>query len=327
MMNTDIAQQETVQDVSIKSKLLRPGNLIALLVAVFVIYIFLRRFHFAEAITIIGKADIWLFIAAVFVFYVSLPLRGHRWKILLAGSNIDLPQWDLTRYYFLAWFANCILPARIGDVYRAYLLKKNNQISVSLSLGVLFSEKIFDLASTAILVMAGGLFYFDKIADPHLRAIIIDGLWIVGILVVIFTILSWRSGILKKILPVRFLHIYELFSRGLFRTPRLIPLVGVESFMIWLTEAGRLFFVAWALGLRIDFMLAVFISQASLILMTLPLTPAGLGLVELLMLTLLGQTGLSGDMAAAVVIGDRLISFWSLIIFGGIHYLLSSRSR
>lgn len=323
----EMTKQESAQDVSIKSKLLRPGNLIAALVAGFVIYIFLKRFHLGEAMAIIGQANIGLFLAALFIFYISLPLRGHRWKVLLSGSNIDLPQWDLTRYYFLAWFANCILPARIGDIYRAYLLKKNKEISVSLSLGVLFSEKIFDLATTAILVIVGGLFYFDKIADPQLRAIIIDGLLVIGILVVIFALFSWRSGILKKMLPARFYNIYELFRQGLFKSPRLIPLVSVESFVIWLTEAGRLFLVAWALGLHIDFILAVFISQASLILMTLPMTPAGLGLVELLMLTLLGQTGLSANMAAAVVIGDRLISFWSLIILGGIHYLMSSRSR
>jgi uncharacterized protein (TIRG00374 family) len=323
----EMTKQESAQEVSIKSKLLRPGNLIAVVVAAVVIYIFLKRFHFVEAMTIIGKANIWLFLAALVIFYVSLPLRGHRWKVLLNGSNINLPQWDLTRYYFLAWFANCILPARIGDIYRAYLLKKNKEISVSLSLGVLFSEKIFDLATTAILVLLGGYFYFDKIGDPQLRSIILNGLWIIGVVVILFAVFSWRSGLLKRLLPTRFHSIYELFSQGLFKSPRLIPLISVESFVIWLTEAGRLFLVAWALGLHIDFLLAIFISQASLIIMSLPLTPAGLGLVELLMFTLLSQTGSTGDMAAAVVIADRLISFWSLIILGGIHYLMSSRSR
>jgi glycosyltransferase 2 family protein len=323
----EMTKQESAPDISIKSKLLRPGNIIAVLVAVFVIYIFLKRFHFAEAMTIIGQANIGLFLAALVVFYISLPLRGHRWKVLLGGSNIVLPLMDLTRFYFLAWFANCILPARIGDIYRAYLLKKNKEISISLSLGVLFSERIFDLATTAILVILGGWFYFDRIVDPQIRSILISGLWVIGILVVTFAIFSWRSGILKKLLPARFHNIYELFSQGLFKSPRLIPLVSVESFIIWLTEAGRLFLVARALGLHIDFMLAVFISQASLIIMSLPLTPAGLGLVELLMFTLLSQTGSSGEMAAAVVIADRLISFWSLIILGGMHYLMSSRSR
>lgn len=322
-----MTKQESAQEVSIKSKLLRPGNLIAVIVAVAGIYVFQKNINFGEAISKIGHINIFLFFSAIAIFYISLPLRGHRWKVLLGGSDIHLPQWDLTRYYFLAWFVNCILPARIGDIYRAYLLKKNKGVAVSLSLGVLFSERIFDLATTAILVLLGGIFYFDKIGDPQLRSIILNGLWIIGIVVILFAIFSWRSGLLKKILPERFHNIYELFSQGLFKSPRLIPLITVESFIIWLTEAGRLFLVAWALGFQIDFILAVFISQASLILMSLPITPAGLGVVEPLMSTMLIQTGLTNNMAAAIVITDRLISFGSLIILGGIHYLMSSRSR
>jgi glycosyltransferase 2 family protein len=326
-MAMEMTKQESAQEISIKSKLLRPGNLIAVLVAAAGIYVFQKNINIGEAISIIRNVNIVLLLSALLLFYVSLPLRGHRWKVLLGGSDIDIPQWELTRYYFLAWFANCILPARIGDIYRAYLLKKNKDISVSLSLGVLFSEKIFDLATTAILVILGGWFYFDKIADPQLKSILFDGLWVIGILVILFAIFSWRSGLLKKLLPARFHNIYGLFSQGLFKSPKLIPLISVESFIIWLTEAGRLFLVAWALGLRIDFMLAVFISQASLILMSLPITPAGLGMVEPLMKTMLQQTGAAAGLIGAVVITDRLISFGSLIILGGIHYLMSSRSR
>jgi glycosyltransferase 2 family protein len=326
-MAMEMTKQESAQEVSIKGKLLRPGNLIAVIVAAAGIYVFQKNINIGEAISIIKNVNIVLLLSALILFYASLPLRGHRWKVLLGGSDINIPQWDLTRYYFLAWFANCILPARIGDIYRAYLLKKNKDISVSLSLGVLFSEKIFDLATTAILVILGGWFYFDKIADPELRSILFNGLWVIGVLVILFAVFSWRSGLLKKLLPNRFHNIYELFSQGLFKSPKLIPLISVESFIIWLTEAGRLFLVAWALGLRIDFMLAVFISQASLILMSLPITPAGLGMVEPLMKTMLQQTGAAAGLIGAVVITDRLISFGSLIILGGIHYLLSSRSR
>jgi hypothetical protein len=322
-----MAVRDISQTVDIKKRLLRPGNIIALIVAAAIVYIFLKKFQIREAFAIIGNANLPLFMAAIVIFYLSLPLRGHRWKILLQESQINLPVYDLSRYYFLAWFANCIVPARIGDIYRAYLLKKNKDISFSLSLGVIFSEKVFDLATTAILVLIGGIFYFNKIDNPQLRNILFNGLWIIAVIVILFAALSWRSGLLKKILPERFHNIYGLFRQGLFRSPQKIPFLAGESFIIWLTEAARLYLVAWALGLRMDFLLAIFISQASLILMSLPLTPAGLGLVEFLMLTLLGLAGSDSNMAGAVVIADRLISFWSLIILGGIHYLLSPRYR
>ena len=322
-----LPQNKTGETVDLGRKFLRPNTIIALIVSVVVVYIFLRRFDLGQTLRILTQINIWLFGAALLIFYLSLPLRGHRWQVLLKESRVGLPVHELSRYYLLAWFANCLLPARIGDIYRAFLLKKNRAVSFSLSLAVLFSEKIFDLASTAILVLLGGWFYFDKINQPNLRRAIISGLIIIGLIIAMFTIFAWRGGLLRKLIPQKFRNYYESFRQGLFRSPKKIPLVALESLVIWLSEAARLFLVALALGARIDFLLAVFISQASLILMSLPLTPAGLGLVELLMLTLFQQAGLANESAAALVIADRLISFWSLILFGGIHYLMSPRKR
>jgi uncharacterized membrane protein YbhN (UPF0104 family) len=318
---------ENIQPIDIKKRLFRFNTLIAIVVAAAIIYIFSRQFDIGKSLAIIAQVNLGLFMLAIFAFYISLPLRGYRWQELLKETGIKLPVIDLTRYYFLAWFANCILPAKIGDIYRAYLLKKNRNAPFSLSLGVLFSERVFDLATTASLFLLGGIFYFDKLDQPKLKSALIDGLVAIAFITIAFIIFSWRSEFFKRFIPGKIRRYYELFSEGLLRSPRKIPAITAESLIIWLTEALRLYLVAWALGMRIDFLLAVFISQAALIIMSIPLTPGGLGLVEILMTLLLSRAGFGGDGAAAIVIADRLISYWSLIILGGLHYLLSPRSR
>jgi hypothetical protein len=99
------------------------------------------------------------------------------------------------------------------------------------------------------------------------------------------------------------------------------------TLVIWLTEALRLYLVFLAFGVKVGFLAAVFISQAALILMSIPLSPAGLGLVELLMLKLLSSADISLATAGAITLTDRLISYWSLVIVGGITYILSPRTR
>lgn len=297
------------------------------IIAAVVIYVFFTRFNIHDVLDIIGRANIVLLLIAILVSYGSLPLRGYRWRELLMESGVDLPTGELTRMYFLAWFVNSILPARIGDIYRAYLLKKNRQVSFSLSLAVIFSEKIFDLAATAILLSAGGIFYLNRVSSTRVRTAITEALIAVGIVIILFVLFSWKSGWLHRILPEKLKRYYEPFKQGIFRSPRKIPAISLESLIIWFSEAARLYFVAWALGFRIDLLMAVFISQAALIIMALPLTPAGLGLVELLMFTVLIPAGYSRDVAAAIVIADRLISYWLLIILGGIHYMFSRRYR
>jgi uncharacterized membrane protein YbhN (UPF0104 family) len=320
-------QPEEKDHIDIKKRFFRLNTFIALTVSAIIIYIFITRFDLTGAAYIIKSSNLLLLICGLVIFYIFLPLRGYRWKELLSTAKIDLPTLELTRFYLLAWFVNSILPARIGDIYRAYLLKKNRTISFSLSLGVIFSERIFDLATTAILVISGGLFYLDQVTAPDLHGPLIKGLIIIGIIVLLFVLFSWRAGWVQRFLPRKLQAYYESFTKGLFRSPARLPIITVESLIIWLSEAGRLYFVAWALGVRIDFMMAVFISQAALIIMSLPITPAGLGLVELLMFTILIPAGFTKETAAAVVIADRLISYWSLIIFGGLHYLFSPRYR
>ena len=316
-----------VQSVDIKKRFFRLNTLGALIVAAVIVYIFLRKFDVAQTVTIIKHSDLFYIIIAVIVFYGFIPLRGYRWGEFLKESNIRLPVMELTRLYFLAWFANSILPARIGDIYRAYLLKKNRDVSFALSLGVLFSERVFDLASTALLFLLGGLFYLKQVTSPSLYHPIRTGLLVIAAIVIFFVIFSWQSKSLRHILPAGFRCYYESFTEGLFRSPSKTPLLLGQSLLIWLSEAGRLYFVAWALGFKISLLLAVFISQGALILMSLPLTPAGLGLVELFMLAVLVPTGYNKEVAAAIVIADRLISYWSIIVFGGTHYFLSPRCR
>ncbi len=313
--------------VDIKKSFFRFNTLLAFIAAAVVIYIFLTRFDFSQVIGILSHATPLFLIMAIAVFYGFLPLRGYRWHELLIESNIDLPTTELTRIFYQALFVNSILPARIGDIYRAYLLKKKRNVSISLSFGVLFSEKVFDLAAIALLVLSGGLFYLDKITAPEIKKYIITGLLVFGAIVVLFVIISWRAKWLNRFIPARFSNYYDLFRQGLFRSPGRIPKILAESFIIWLSEAARLYFVAWALGCPIDILMAIFISQAALIIMTLPLTPAGLGLVELLMFAVLIPAGFSREQAAAIVIADRLISYWLLIIFGAVHYIFSPRYR
>ena len=61
------------------------------------------------------------------IFYVGFPLRGLRWAILVRQSGrFSLRVRDSMEIIFLSWLVNCLVPAKLGDVYRAYLLKINS---------------------------------------------------------------------------------------------------------------------------------------------------------------------------------------------------------
>jgi hypothetical protein len=313
--------------IGLKENFLSLRTAIGFAVAVAIIYIFLRNFPLGEALASIASAK-WLLLAlALVAFYISLPLRGARWGFLLRPAEVEVPTSSLTHYYFLSWFVNAILPARIGDIYRAYLLKKNEEVPISLSLGVIFSERVFDLAITAGLVVLSGSYFWGVLKGTSESRYL---LW--GIIATVGIVLLFIAGALflprlTRLAPQSWRPSLERFRGGIFRWPSLMPVAVLMTLVIWLTEALRLYLVFLAFDLEVGFLAAVFISQAALILMSIPLSPAGLGLVELLMLKLLSSADISLATAGAVTLADRLISYWSLVIFGGISYILSPRTR
>ncbi len=77
--------------------------------------------------------------------------------LLLRGAGFRLGTKDATRILFLSWLVNCLVPAKLGDVYRAYLLKINSTASLSRTFGTVFIERILDLFAIAVLGLAAGL--------------------------------------------------------------------------------------------------------------------------------------------------------------------------
>jgi glycosyltransferase 2 family protein len=322
-----LAETAIENKVRLKDNFFNLRTLLGFAVAAFVIIIFLRNFDIKASLQIITKARLPFIIMAVVAFYLSLPLRGARWGSLLkpAGQKVGLAA--LTHYYFLAWFANAILPARIGDIYRAYLLRKNNNISISLSLGVLFSEKVFDLAISAILMILSGAYFWSVLRNSSESKYLLWGLGATTVVIVFFIAMIFLIPLLIKIAPAKWAGLIESFRSGIFKSPSLLPVIIIMTLLIWLSEALRLYLVFLAFNINAGFLMAVFISQASLILMSIPLSPAGLGLVEILMLKILSASGLSLATAGAITLTDRIISYWSLVASGSIAYLFSPRVR
>ena len=92
-------------------------------------------------------------------------------------------------------------------------------------------------------------------------------------------------------------------------------LVGV---MVW---PITLYFIIHALGLHVGLALVLFAALANSLLTKIPVTPGGLGFVELGLTGLLALS-LPRDSAASVTILDRTISYFSLVVLGGLVFAI-----
>lgn len=327
------SEPEAVTEISLERRFFRLETLISFLVAFAIIYILITRLEvdFRATWERVRASDPLIYILAFLLYYLSFPLRALRWRIFLRnvgfheGSGVHLPSfWGLVEIILLSWFANCIVPAKLGDAYRAYLLKKNIRVSFSKTAGTILAERITDMVVLFGLLAGSALGLLGGKNTGTALGVVELGLGMV--LLIAFGLLAMGrfGGLIQRLLPRPLKAIYYRFQEGTLQSFRQVPLVLLLSVLVWICEAGRFFLVTRSMGLPLSLPLVVFVALASSLLTTVPFTPGGLGLVEA------GVTGLlmiavSKESALSLTLLDRGISYWSLIVLGFLLFLVSRR--
>jgi uncharacterized protein (TIRG00374 family) len=289
----------------------------------------------------VRQANPALLAAAFVAFYATFPVRALRWRRLLdnvelstheeGGRRLGIPA--LSEIIFLGWFANCIVPAKLGDAYRAYLLKLNAGVSFSTTIGTILAERIIDVVVLFLLMLAATGLSFGRAVPGEVLVLMQIGFGLVVLVIVGLVGMRPLRPLIERLLPARLHAQYGRFEHGTLNSfrgiPRLVALTGVA----WAGEVARLYLVTLSLGLGgIAQSVIVFVALAAALMTTLPLTPAGLGFAEgaiVGVLLLAARAGLAPGVdehaAASIALLDRGISYWSLIVVGLVVYPLSKR--
>jgi uncharacterized protein (TIRG00374 family) len=331
-------EPEKQPDLSLAHRLRQPRTIISLVLPIVLLVLFVRSvggFHLDELPGKIGGANPWLLLAAFVIFYLGFPLRGLRWAILVRHSGFNLGLRDSTEIIFLSWLVNCLVPAKLGDVYRAYLLKINSTVSLSRTFGTVFIERILDLFAIVTLGLAAGFVSFRSGLPGDVQIVFAIGVGFVLLLAAgLLTMRNFgRRIILRLPLPHRVIELYDRFEEGVFASigMRALPRLVVITGLVWATEAMRLYLVVQALGLpnvHLGISGAFFVALSASLLTAVPLTPAGIGFVEGGVVGLLTLVyGVSQTDALAITLVDRAISVLSIIVLGSIAYAISPKRR
>lgn len=278
---------------------------------------------------------------AFIAFYATFPVRALRWRRLL--DNVELETHEegsrrqgivaLAEIIFLGWFANCIVPAKLGDAYRAYLLKVNANVSFSTTIGTILAERIIDVVILFLLMLAATGLSFGRAIPGEVLVLMQIGCALLVLVVVGLVSMRRLRPLIQRLLPTRFHEQYARFEHGTLSSFRGIPVLVSLSTLAWAGEVLRLYLVSVSLGMTdIAPSVIVFVALAAALMTTLPLTPAGLGFAEgaivgvLLLAANAGLApGLNEHIAASIALLDRGISYWSLIVIGLVVYPLSRR--
>ena len=99
----------------------------------------------------LGSADLALVAARGVVYLLSWPLRGLRYRDILAAIGYRERWTFLTGAVFISQTGNLVFPARAGDGVRAYVVKARRGIPYPSGFASLAVERVFDLLTIAVL--------------------------------------------------------------------------------------------------------------------------------------------------------------------------------
>jgi glycosyltransferase 2 family protein len=279
--------------------------------------------NFREVWAGIRASDFRWYLLGFALFYMSLPLRAWRWQVLLANAGDRLPLGHIIRTIFRAWFVNCALPGRGGDLYSAYLLRQEAGLSLVRTGGTIFTARMLDLITLIALLAWIFLAGFRDRLPAVFGNIVYSGLGLVVLLVLGLIALGLFRERIAKRLPERFAIYLENFSHGLFRSMGKLPLLLMATLLLWVLEAARLWCVLAAVGALVEPLRVAFLALAAAIVTTLPLSPGGLGTVEALFAELFPRMGIAATLSGSAIFLDRFINYWFILLAGLVYFLLT----
>jgi uncharacterized protein (TIRG00374 family) len=308
-----------------------PRTLISFGLVAVIVAIALSRTHFdyRQTLDVARQINLLLYAAAFAAFYLSFGVRAVRWRLLLAnaGENSHLP--GILRIVMVSWFANCLLPAKMGDFYRAYLLRQTHPISGSKAFGTIVTERFLDFLVLMGLLIASGLISFHNHVPQAFVPALLTGLVIAMGMVAGLLVARLSDGRITRLLPASVAARVAHFREGLIDSLGNLPTLFGLTLLVWLLESTRLYLVLQALPLHFSISLpqVIFIALVASLLTTIPALPGGLVLVEGGIVAVLVFFGLNPNAALSVALLDRFISYWSLIGVGLAVFLFSREAR
>jgi glycosyltransferase 2 family protein len=316
---------------SLGTSLRNPRTLASLALAVVVIVLAFRSLDVdpGQILGNLRRANPIPVALAFVVWYATTVARAARWRWMLAKADIDdahgytMPSLaGFTQIIILAWFANSLVPAKLGDAWRCWLLKQDSGAPFSASLGTLVSERITDVAILCVTMTIAGLAAFGgRLPDEAAVAVQIGLALVIVALAILGAMWRGRERLAGR-MPARMQGPFAAIGDamvGSLRSP--IPLAGMSA-GLWLADGFRFWLAGVALGAELSFPAAVFVILLAALLTAIPLTPAGLGFVEAgAGAVMVGVLGLDPGLALSIILLDRVVSYWNVVIVGAVVYL------
>lgn len=280
--------------------------------------------------------NLWVIVP---VYVSTLYLRGVRWKYLLL-NNPKYSSYNLGAVFTVGSMLNIFLPARAGDVYRAYYLGANKEESKMKLFGSIILERTMDGICVFLILFAAIILYCKQAWILNLSYFI--GLLFIGSFVVFYLIFKFNKidSICHKLVQVskklpdvlatpvikgiEWSNIHANSFMGGFEVLNSFKYTFASfamSIIIWLIECYVAFLIINSFHLHLGFSAALFVISLISFSTMIPSTSVFLGPYQYAYILALGIYGIDKSSALAISTVHQGILMIILSVIGSIYLL------
>jgi uncharacterized protein (TIRG00374 family) len=276
------------------------------------IALFLRATHPGQIEDALKEANYWYLFPAFAVLLCAIAARCVRWSILMRPVAKMSPT-RLYPYAIIGYMANNLLPARAGEVVRAYVLGDRENVSKMGTFGTIAVERLFDgCILVMMLLISGSLVGFEN-GKLQIIAMVSTVFFLAA--VIAFYVLTLKEERAKRlihwmlrVLPGRFESKAGVMADDLVGSlrsvhePRSLLLVLFFSALAWTIEACCYMLIGQGFGLTVGFGHYCLLLAAANLAIIIPTFFGGTGPFEWAGKLVLVGAGVSGSVAGAYAI-------------------------
>lgn len=311
---------------------------LGLVISLFFLWLALRGLRLEEVWDVLKQANYFWLIPGILVYFLAVWGRAWRWHYLLRPIK-EIPTKTLFPVVCIGYMGNNIYPARAGEVLRAYVLKRKEQVPIATSLATIVIERIFDgvvmlafvfvnLAELARVTGASGF-----VGDIRTLAIL-GTVGFLGFLIAFLLMAAYpgpaaqvAAWTINTLVPHRFKEtaqdIVDRFLAGLvaLRSPQDVVMVFLTSVVIWLFETGKYWFLMNAFPFEVSFFALMLMNGIVNLATTIPSAPGYIGTFDAPGIAVLQAYGVD----KALAVGYTLVlhvALWVPITLLGFYYMI-----
>ena len=293
--------------------------------SVICIWLVLRGVDLGQLAHALRQVRLYLLFLALLSVVLTFLAKAARWRLLFADSGAPAP--PLGRAFAIiciGMLVNSFLPARLGEVVRAYLIGERGRKSYAL--GTIVVEKVADLV---FLVVAVAILLTQHSLPPWLiePARVTVLLMLVAVFVCLF--LAWWDepamkllALLSRMLPLKWRAWLErqvrlgLTSLKVLRRPGLVLLLLSWSILVWMLGALTNYLVFLGMGLTLPASAALLLLVVLQAGVAVPSSPGRLGVFHYLTVLTLSLFAVGKEEALGYAVVLHLAVYLPMLILG-----------